>query len=78
MSGTEPGHRMATRMESETKESEKTRWCLDKEGGGGEHGVSEAILFSPSFLVISANLDKLSCSEAILEFCAYPEASRYQ
>ena len=31
-----------------------------------------------SFSVISANPDKVSCSEVILELCAYPEAPKCQ
>ena len=46
-----------------------------KMGKGKE--ASEGILSSLSFLVVSANLDIVSCIDVILEFCALLEASRY-
>ena len=42
------------------------------------HKTSEATFFSLSFVVVSVNLDMVSCSEAISEFCARLETSMCQ
>ena len=66
--GVGPEHKMATVCPETKKKWEELK----------EYEALEAILFSFSFLIVSANLDMVSWSEAILEFWAPLEASKYQ
>ena len=80
VSGAEPEHKMAAGDGAWDKGvwEDKQDDAWDKEDGRGEPNASEATVFSLTFLVVSAHLHKVSCSEAVTEFCTCSEASRYQ